>query len=250
MAEGCRKERASEGVRLARIGDAEAAGSTRLPDQTERSRIHQLAGGSQLSASSELIEVVRREGHIELDDPVQLASGDWSRHFIDVKKALATGRVCSLAAQSIIDVANEEGIAFDSVGGLTMGADVLAHGVAMLCPDVRWFSVRKKAKDRGTRRRIEGAELGPASRVLLVDDVVTRGGSIFDALEAIRLTGADVVAAITLVDRGPFGAPVFERENVRYFPVMTYLDLGIPPVGSEPGVAETTSSRTSQPVLP
>jgi orotate phosphoribosyltransferase len=194
-----------------------------------------------MSARSELIEVIRENGLIELDAPVELASGDWSRHFIDVKRALATGRACALAGQSMIELADSQGIEFDSVGGLTMGADVLAHGVAMLRPDVKWFSVRKAAKDRGTRRRIEGAELGAGDRVLLVDDVVTRAGSIIDALEAVRLTGAVVVAAVPLVDRGPFGAPLFREESVPYLPLMTYHDLGIPPVGSESGVAEATA---------
>jgi orotate phosphoribosyltransferase len=189
----------------------------------------------------ELIRILREDGHLELDAPVQLASGDWSRHFIDVKRALATGAASALAARSILELVDEHGITFDSVGGLTMGADVLAHGVAIVRPDVRWFSVRKQAKDRGTARRIEGAELGAGSRVLLVDDVVTRGGSIFDALKAIQATGATVAAAVTVVDRGEFGAPAFEAEGVPYFPLTTYRDLGMPAVGTEPGVASATA---------
>ncbi|HEX8770048.1 MAG TPA: phosphoribosyltransferase family protein [Acidimicrobiales bacterium] len=188
----------------------------------------------------ELVRLLRDEGHLELDAPVQLASGDWSRHFIDVKRALATGRAVALAARTILELVEAEGIAFDSVGGLTMGADVLAHGVAMARPEVRWFSVRKQAKDRGTARRIEGADLGADARVLLVDDVVTRGGSIFDALGAIRATGATVVAAVTVVDRGDYGAPAFEAEGVPYLPLTTYRDLGMPAVGTEPGVTSET----------
>ncbi len=172
---------------------------------------------------------------------MQLASGDWSRHFIDVKRALATGRAISLATGCLLDLVDGHGVTFDSVGGLTMGADVLAHGVAIARPDVRWFSVRKQAKDRGTARRIEGAELGASSRVLLVDDVVTRGGSILDALQAIRATGAVVAAAVTVVDRGEFGAPAFEAEGVPYFPLTTYRDLGLPAVGTEGGVTSATA---------
>ncbi len=183
-----------------------------------------------------LIEIVRKRGHLALDEPVRLASGDWSRHFVDAKKALARGSDLELAADSLIELGKEMGVEFDAVGGLTMGADPFAHAVALVA-DVEWFSVRKKAKDRGTRQRIEGAQLAPGRRVLLVDDVVTRGGSILDALEAIRETGATVVAAVCLVDRGDFGIEKFRHESTPYRPLITYEDLGIPPVGSEPGLS-------------
>jgi orotate phosphoribosyltransferase len=121
-----------------------------------------------------------------------------------------------------------------------MGADILAHGVAIVRPELRWVTVRKQAKDRGTARRIEGAVLGAGSRVLLVDDVVTRGGSIFDALQAVRTTGATVVAAVTVVDRGEYGAPAFAAEGVPYLPLTTYRDLGMPAVGTEAEASSAT----------
>jgi len=185
------------------------------------------------AARDRLIAIVRDRGHLELDEAVQLASGDWSRHFVDAKRALADGQAAALAARTLIGIAEEHGIRFDAVGGLTMGADVLAHGIAILRPHTEWFVVRKQAKERGTRRRIEGAELGAGRRVLLVEDVVTRGSSIADALTAIRSTGAEVVAAATLVDRGEHGRQVFEAARIPYMAVITYEDLGIPPVGSE-----------------
>lgn len=192
-------------------------------------------GVSQLTALQELTRKVTELGHRELDEPVRLASGDWSRHFIDVKRALAGGAAARLAAEAIIQTA--DGIPFDTVGGMTMGADVLAHGVAMLRPDVEWFTVRKQAKDRGTKQRIEGATLTPGRQVLLVDDVVTRGGSIVEALEVVESTGATVAVAIAVVDRGDFGRLAFEERSVPYFALMTYADLGIPKVGSEAGLA-------------
>jgi orotate phosphoribosyltransferase len=194
-------------------------------------------GGAPLSARDETVRTIREKGHRQLDEPVRLASGDWSRHFIDVKRALATGRAATLAAEAIIEMVDAKGITFDAVGGLTMGADVLAHGVAMCRPEVEWFTVRKQAKERGTKQRIEGAIVGPARHVLLVDDVVTRGGSIVEAFEAIEATGAAVVAAVTVVDRGDFGAPAFEERGVPYLALMTYREIGIPKIGSEPGLA-------------
>lgn len=67
--------------------------------------------------------------------------------------------------------------------------------------------------------------------MLLVDDVVTTGGSIDKAWKAIREQGADVVAVATLVDRGDVATELFETNGVPYFPLVTYRDLGIPPVG-------------------
>lgn len=182
--------------------------------------------------------MLKRGGHRQFDEPVRLASGDWSCHFIDVKRALADGGDMNLAAETIRELVSAQGIEFDAVGGLTMGADVLAHGVAAsVGRGGRWFSVRKAAKDRGTQQRIEGAILKPGDRVLLVDDVVTRGDSILDALNAIRESGADVVCAVTVIDRGEFGTEVFRREGVPYFWLMNYADIGIPAVGSEPGLS-------------
>jgi orotate phosphoribosyltransferase len=91
--------------------------------------------------------------------------------------------------------------------------------------------VRKQPKGRGTNRVVEGATLAPGTRVLLVDDIVTTGGSIQQAHERVIDTGAEVVAAVTLVDRSDIAAAYFERHGVPYLPVFTYHDLGIVPVG-------------------
>lgn len=184
-------------------------------------------------------KTIEERGHLILDEPVQLASGDWSRHFIDAKRALARGSDLKLAAEAMCELAAEMNVEFDAVGGLTMGADQFAHAVAMVA-DVEWFAVRTQAKERGTRRRIEGAVLGEGRRVFLVDDVVTRGGSILDALAAVKETGATVVAASCLVDRGDFGEENFRREGIPYQPLLTYKDFGIPPVGHEPGATAAT----------
>ena len=78
----------------------------------------------------DLIGIARR-GLIELDSPVQLASGAWSRWFVDGKRALAHGADLSLIGCHINETMHVAGKAFDAVGGLTMGADHLAHAVAM-----------------------------------------------------------------------------------------------------------------------
>lgn len=159
---------------------------------------------------------------------MQLASGDWSRDFIDAKLALADGRDLETACRAMLELV--EGIDFDAVGGLTLGADQFAHVLAVLAGR-RWFVVRKAVKGRGTNNRVEGARLAEGVRVLLVDDVVTTGSSIREAYDVISGLGAQVVAAVTLVDRGEVAKATFAGLGVPYFPVATYKDLDIEPIG-------------------
>lgn len=181
----------------------------------------------------QVLEIVERRGHRILAEPVELRSGGRSRHFVDGKRALARGDDLRVAATALLDLVREAGVDFDAVGGLTMGADHLAHAMALVAGDLEWFSVRKAAKGRGTDQRVEGAELGPESRVVVIEDVVTTGGSIVEAVEAVRETGATVVFATSMVDRGDDGAGALAAAGVPYRCLLTYHDLGIPAVGRE-----------------
>jgi orotate phosphoribosyltransferase len=186
------------------------------------------------SGHERVVALVRR-GLTTFDEPIALASGEMSRHFIDGKAALARGSDLADACRELLG--SVASIEFDAVGGLTMGADQFAHGVAILA-DCEWFVVRKQPKGRGTNKRVEGADLTQAGvRVLLVDDIVTTGGSIREAFHVIEALGATVVAAVTLVDRGEVAAAFFADRDVPYFPLVTYKDLGIPMVGSAPARA-------------
>ena len=172
----------------------------------------------------QLIRVVVAKGLLELDEPVTLASGDRSRYFVDGKRALAAGDDLRLACEALVELTRREGIDFDAVGGMTLGADQFAHGIAMLT-GCEWFVVRKAAKGRGTNRRIEGSVLTPTTRVLLVDDVVTRGGSIQEAYKVIvdetgrargrrghaRRSGNGCGAEVLRVARHPLPAPADPR---------------------------------------
>lgn len=180
-----------------------------------------------------LLDVVRSRALIQFDEPRELSSGELSRDFIDAKAGLSRGADLRLACTVIADSIAAAGIEWDAVGGLTLGADQFAHGiVTALADEHEWFVVRKAPKGRGTNRLVEGATLGAGTRVLLVDDIVTTGGSIRQAHQHVIDTGAAVVAAVTLVDRSDIAARYFDQHGVPYLPVFTYHDLGIVAVGA------------------
>jgi orotate phosphoribosyltransferase len=176
----------------------------------------------------QVIGIVRARGLLRLPEPVTLASGQLSRDFIDGKAALGRGEDLEVACRALLELV--DGIDFEAIGGLTMGADQFAHVVAVLAHR-EWFVVRKEPKGRGTNQLVEGTKIRPNLRALLVDDVVTTGGSIQKAYDSVVGLGAQVVGAVTLVDRGDVAGSFFADKGVPYFPLVTYRDLGIEPIG-------------------
>lgn len=185
--------------------------------------------GERPASVVEAIEILRAKAVREFDEPIQLASGRMSRHFVDGKAGLSRAADLRVACTAIVDLARAAGIDFDAAGGLTLGADHLAVGVAYAA-DGEWFFVRKEPKDRGTGQQIEGASVGEGVRVLVVEDVVSTGGSMFKAIDVIEATGATVVAASTLLARGDEAAAELERRGIPFLPLSTYADFGMDPV--------------------
>jgi orotate phosphoribosyltransferase len=178
-----------------------------------------------------VLDLIMREAYERRDEAFQLTSGEWSHDYIDGKRAIGTGPNLRLVAEAAIETCRSHGVEFDAVGGLTMGADPLAHAISLVA-GVKWFTVRKEAKKHGKQNQIEGAELAAGDRVLLVDDVISTGGSILKALDAIEPLGVQVVLAVSIVDRGKSTSDRLQERGVTYAPILTYEDLGIDPVGA------------------
>ena len=174
-------------------------------------------------------DLIRTRGYEHRAEPFRLASGQLSPDYRPGTSAVDTGARLTLVPRAVADLAAAHGIEFDAVGGLTMGADPLAHGVAMVTGKA-WFSVRKEQKKRGREQWIEGTRLQPGTRVLLVDDVISTGGSTEIAFDRVTAAGAVVAGVIPMVDRGDIASARFAKRGVPFVALVTYRDLGIEPV--------------------
>jgi orotate phosphoribosyltransferase len=157
-----------------------------------------------------------------------LKSGATSTWFLDTKQTACRPDGIVLVADAMLEVIPDDATA---IGGLTMGADPVAFGVAAVAATrgrrLRSFSVRKEAKDHGVTGRIAGA-LQPGDRVVVTEDTVTRGTSPMEAVHVVREFGAEVVLVTLIVDRGGTCAAMCDEAGVPYRPLLTAPDLGFP----------------------
>src|SRR5487761_2611754 len=160
---------------------------------------HDMSDLSEVSATelrAVLTEVVRLRGYARAAEPFKLYSGGTSYDYVDMRRAVAKGADLALAAQAVIATLDEDGVDFDAIGGMTMGADPVSHAVSMLA-DTSWFSVRKAEKEHGTKNRVEGARLDRETRAVIYEDTISTGRSVLEALDVVTATGAHVVCAVT-----------------------------------------------------
>jgi orotate phosphoribosyltransferase len=145
-----------------------------------------------------------------------LTSGRHSEYYVDGKQVTLDGRGLYLVARLVLHRCWE--LEVNAVGGLTLGADPIAAAVAAFSAlsenPLTAFIVRKEAKAHGTGRAIEGPPLEAGSRVLLVDDTLTTGGTFLQARDALTDTGAEVVEALCLVDREEGGREALEAAGI------------------------------------
>src|SRR6187551_3878407 len=148
-------------------------------------------------AKDTLIEELRR--HALIVGEVTLTSGATAQYYVDAKRAILQPTGFAALSELIAGFARQwEATA---VGGLTMGADAPACAALAGGADVKAFFVRKETKAHGLQRKVEGPPLEPGERCLIVEDVVTTGGSTVRAIEAVRAEGHDVCGVITVLDR-------------------------------------------------
>ncbi len=157
---------------------------------------------------------------------VRLSSGQTAQYYVDAKRALLRPAAFRAAGELIAAEAVERGAT--AVGGMTMGADPLACAAISVerGDGLVAFFVRKDRKEHGLQRWIEGPLLEPGTRCLVVEDVVTTGGSTVRAIERIREEGLEVAGVTAVVDRLAGGADAIEEAaGAPYRPLVTIDEL-------------------------
>ncbi len=155
-----------------------------------------------------------------------LKSGRTSSWFIDAKQTVCRPDGLLLVAEALL-AALPPGTT--ALGGLTMGADPVAFGVAGVAAargrSLRAFSVRKEAKGHGARGRLAGA-IEPGDRIVVTEDTVTRGASPLEAVRVVRDLGAEVLGVVAVVDRGGACGGLLEPEGIPFTALVTAPELG------------------------
>ena len=159
----------------------------------------------------------------------RLASGESSDYYLDGKVTSCAPEGIDLIVKAIL--AEIQGLNFDAVGGMDMGATPIVGALALrshqLNRPIPTFIVRKETKAHGTMKQVEGLLPVRPSDVVIVDDVVTTGGSILKAINVVRSAGHEVILAISVVDRDEGGRELLHEQGIRYQPLVSISELGI-----------------------
>jgi orotate phosphoribosyltransferase len=153
---------------------------------------------------------------------VVLTSGRTAQYLVDAKRAILRRDGFVALAELVAAQAGAWGAT--AVGGMTMGADPIACAALAGGADVKAFFVRKEAKQHGLARRIEGPLLAPGDRCMVVEDVVTTGGSAIRALAALREEGHQVCGVLAICDRLAGGADAIAKAANAPFMALTTID--------------------------
>jgi orotate phosphoribosyltransferase len=171
-------------------------------------------------ARQALIETLRE--HALVIGEVTLTSGRKAQYYVDVKRAILLP--AGFKALAALVAAEAQRLGATAVGGTTMGADPIACAALAGGAHVKAFFVRKERKEHGLQRWVEGPFLAGGDRCLVVEDVVTTGGSTMHALERLREEGREVVGVLSVLDRLAGGAEAIEQAAGAPYVALTTID--------------------------
>ena len=176
--------------------------------------------GTDAPARERLLAELRE--HALVIGDVVLTSGRTAQYLVDAKRAILRPRGFHALAELVSAQAVRWGAS--AVGGMTMGADPIACAALAGGAEVKAFFVRKEVKAHGLSRRIEGPELDPRDRCMLVEDVVTTGASTIRALQALTSEGHQVCGVLAICDRLAGGAEAIQAAAGAPFLSLTTID--------------------------
>jgi orotate phosphoribosyltransferase len=173
-------------------------------------------------ARAQLVEELRE--HALVIGMVTLTSGASAEYYIDAKRAIL--RPQGFAALAVLLAAQVAEWGGTAVGGMTMGADAVACAALAGGASAKGFFVRKDAKSHGLQRRIEGPPLDLHDRCVVVEDVVTTGGSTLAAIAALHEAGHEICGVVSVLDRlAGGGAAIEHAADAPYLALSTIDDI-------------------------
>jgi orotate phosphoribosyltransferase len=159
-----------------------------------------------------------------------LASGRRSSYYIDARRTTMSGEGLLLVGELGLARLAARGWTPQAIGGLTLGADPVAHAIAAAARSrgstLDAFTVRTQAKSHGTGRRIEGC-FDPGISVVVVEDVITTGHSALEAIAVLTAAEARVLGVLAVVDREEGGRAALEQAGYEVDALLTATDLGL-----------------------
>lgn len=181
------------------------------------------------NSKARLIELIKELSVIH--GKVILSSGIEADYYVDLRRATLHHEAAPLIGKVMLQLLDDAGLKdYDSVGGLTMGADPVAtailHQASAQGRNIDAFVVRKAPKDHGMGRQVEGPEVS-GKKVIVLEDTSTTGGSPLTAARALEKVGATVVAVATVVDRATGAREAIEDAGYRYLYAISLKDLGL-----------------------
>lgn len=175
-----------------------------------------------------------------------LKSGAKSHYYLDLRKTMLDSRGLQAAAHLIAGICFANRV--DAVGGVELGAVPIVAGViaikSRLPMDVRGFIIRKQAKEHGTQQLIEGL-VEPGNHVIIVEDVITSGGSTITAVKAAKEFGLNVLGVIAVMDRLQGGHNAIQK-HCPIKTILTISDLRINPPPEECNSQESENSEEEE----
>ncbi len=170
-----------------------------------------------------------REKALEFGD-FTLASGKKASFYLDCRRVTLDSAGANLIAQGMLDLLGDQPP--DAVGGMAIGADPITAAIITVAGQqgkpLRGFIVRKEAKSHGKGRDVEGP-VQTGDRVVIVEDVVTTGGSSLQAIEKVEAAGLRVQGVLAVIDRLEGGAEAFAARGFSLRTLLTIRDFGIEP---------------------
>jgi orotate phosphoribosyltransferase len=177
------------------------------------------------SPKERLLEIIKDKSLLLEGGPFRLASGAMSDYYLDMKPTTFDPEGSNLIAEIILGILSDCDV--DAIGGLDLGSVPITSVVsARSWPErpIEGFVVRKEKKGHGTDKKIDG-NFRDKSKVVLFDDVTTTGGSVMEAVRAVRKKGGVVNLIITVVDRLEGATQNLAKEGIELVPIFTAKEL-------------------------